>query len=1142
MGWDEILGALRQPLQALLDPGERIFGPFLLGSVFVTWVVMGLGAGTSALRRGLWSRKTWAHASSRADVTMLFVRALVGVVLRIPWLAGTAAAAFGVGMFLAQWLGPADVPAWRPGTISWVYSVVLFVAWDLSRFLLHWCFHRFPVLWGFHQVHHSAEVLTPLTLYRVHPVETVLYDLRGLITTALVTGIFLWAFRGSASEVQLLGVNVFGVAFNAAGANLRHSHVWLRFGRLERWFLSPAQHQLHHARAIECQQSNYGTWLAVWDRMFGSWRPAPDLAPQNYGLSGANHRFDSVWSMLVGPVMGAVGRVPAWGRTWLWPVVTVLGLAAVPRWAAARDIAPSREPSVPVVRDPRAPVPVPAPTWPPARSAQPQPDPSGQADQVPAADESSEEVVDFELELPDETEAGPPVSGTADVVSDPAVPGRDGAIEAEQDAGDFDFVLDPISIVGTPEARAAIGGSVHHISEEELEHKEQDDVHRVLRDVPGVYMREEEGFGLRPNIGLRGASSDRSSKVTLMEDGILMAPAPYSAPAAYYFPLVTRVVGVEVFKGPAAIRHGPNTIGGAINLQTRQVPTESQGGLDAAVGMRGYGKLHGFWGASHKGFGVLLEGARLQSNGFKDLDGGGETGFGRNDAMVKARYASDPNRRWYHQVDVKGGFATERSYETYLGLTDEDFGTTPYRRYAGSQKGLMKWWRSAAEAGYFLARGTIFDLQVRAYRHDFHRAWRKFNGFRGADIGDVLGAPGMGQTAVYYRVLSGQEDSVGPEQALMVGTNDRRFEVTGGTVVTHWRPTWRWLEQDIELGVRVHHDQIRRDHTEDAHLMVNGTLVPEGTETSTTTLNRASAVAGAFHLLDTIRIKWFSVVPGARVEIIETSFEDRLADESSSNLSAVFIPGVGLHAQATPWLGFLAGVHSGFSPVAPGQPDEVAPERSINYEAGARVDHPTRRVRTRAEAIGFFNDYSNMTSVCTFSSGCDEQQIDRQFNAGRVFVYGAELLLSEQVRLPRRHWIEANLTYTFTGSNFRTAFTSQNPQLADVTVGDSLPYVPEHLASFGLGGGGKIWGLFLSGSYVGEMRDEAGQGSIAPAERIPWYYVLDLSGQIAPTQRSLVYFTIQNLTDNTYMVSRRPFGARPGMPFQLMVGFKYQFS
>jgi sterol desaturase/sphingolipid hydroxylase (fatty acid hydroxylase superfamily) len=197
----DILDALSRPLRALVDPGERIYWVFLLSSIAMPWVVAGGRRGTLALRDGLFRRGLWTDASSRADITLLFVKALGGVLWRVPWVTATAGAALWVGLRLHQWCGPAPVGAWDPLTIGVVYTLVLFVGWDLSRWLLHRAMHRVPVLWSFHQVHHSARVLTPLTLYRTHPVETVLYDLRGLVTTAAITGVFVWAFPGRAVAI-----------------------------------------------------------------------------------------------------------------------------------------------------------------------------------------------------------------------------------------------------------------------------------------------------------------------------------------------------------------------------------------------------------------------------------------------------------------------------------------------------------------------------------------------------------------------------------------------------------------------------------------------------------------------------------------------------------------------------------------------------------------------------------------------------------------------------------------------------------------------------------------------------------------------------------------------------------------------------
>ncbi|MDH4072974.1 MAG: TonB-dependent receptor plug domain-containing protein, partial [Gammaproteobacteria bacterium] len=136
-------------------------------------------------------------------------------------------------------------------------------------------------------------------------------------------------------------------------------------------------------------------------------------------------------------------------------------------------------------------------------------------------------------------------------------------------AGDEDLaepLLDEITIIGHRRQPADVPGSAHLIDHEALQVYMESDVMRVLRTVPGVYLQEEDGFGLRPNIGIRGSGLDRSARIALLEDGVLIAPAPYSAPAAYYFPTQRRMHALEVLKGPASVAVGPKTTGGAVNL------------------------------------------------------------------------------------------------------------------------------------------------------------------------------------------------------------------------------------------------------------------------------------------------------------------------------------------------------------------------------------------------------------------------------------------------------------------------------------------------------------------------------------------------------------------------------------------------
>ena len=238
-------------------------------------------------------------------------------------------------------------------------------------------------------------------------------------------------------------------------------------------------------------------------------------------------------------------------------------------------------------------------------------------------------------------------------------------------------------------------GARAEVTKEALERDEYDDLHKVLGGTAGVYLRDEDGYGLRPNIGMRGAAADRSAKITLMEDGVLSGPAPYTAPAAYYVPLVTRMSRIEVTKGPSAIRFGPATVGGAIDMIGEPFPAERAGYVDIAGGSDLYGKLHARAAERQKRWGVMAEYIKLRTDGFKDLDGGGDTGFDKDDIQVTGRLMSEPTATTYHTLDLRAGYGEETSNETYTGITDEDFAAAPQRRYVATQLDQMNWkhWR-----------------------------------------------------------------------------------------------------------------------------------------------------------------------------------------------------------------------------------------------------------------------------------------------------------------------------------------------------------------------------------------------------------------------------------------------------------------
>jgi Fe(3+) dicitrate transport protein len=227
-----------------------------------------------------------------------------------------------------------------------------------------------------------------------------------------------------------------------------------------------------------------------------------------------------------------------------------------------------------------------------------------------------------------------------------------------------------------------IPGCLHVLSPAELLRFNYTDPLRTLRSVPGMQLVEEDGFGLRPNIGIRGSGSDRSSRIALLEDGIPAAPAAYTAPAAYYFPSVARMSRVEVLKGSSQIAFGPVTAGGAINLISTPVP---ESGTEARIHTEGgsYGSrfLHASAGTvlpTRAGaLAFLAEVLDTGSDGFKTLDGGGPTGFHKTDRLLKVRWTVPSEHR--QSVTLKLSDVEERSHETYLGLTEADFAADPLR-------------------------------------------------------------------------------------------------------------------------------------------------------------------------------------------------------------------------------------------------------------------------------------------------------------------------------------------------------------------------------------------------------------------------------------------------------------------------------
>jgi len=692
-----------------------------------------------------------------------------------------------------------------------------------------------------------------------------------------------------------------------------------------------------------------------------------------------------------------------------------------------------------------------------------------------------------------------------------------------------------ITVAGSRLSRAA--GSAQVINRRQLERQEYDDSHAVLLQVPGVYIRQEDGVGLRPNLGIRGGNPDRSKKLTLMEDGVLFGPAPYSAPAAYYFPLMSRMVQVKVIKGPAAIAFGPQTVGGAVDFVTREIPSRPSGGADVAFGQYGYDKVHAHAGASTEQFGFVFEFLRVHNTGFKRLpDQDADTGATRNDWMAKGSYVIDPRAANRQELGLKLTYSDEKSNETYLGVTDADFLDDPYQRYAASALDEMKNHRISAVVTHQLELPSQqAKLTTALYRHDYGRIWRKLNRFGGAGVLSVLREPGAPANAELLAVLKGQQDSATGSDSLWIGPNDRTFVSQGVQSQLDRNGKTGPLSHAMQAGVRFHYDSIERRHSEDEFLMEGGRLVPAGSATLVTTANFEQTYALALHALDAVTWRALTLTPGARVELIRSASKDRKTGERTDASTAAVMPGLGAYYAFTDQVGALFGVYRGFSPPPPGD-DAARPEYSVNYEGGARLSSGSKRL----EVIGFFNDYSNLTDVCTLSSSCVESQLDSQFSAGKAHIYGLEAYASYELAAgPLK--LPFTVAYTFTRSKFMNDFDSADPIYGSVKRGDELPYIPRHQGSVTLAAELDYGGVALAGYHVDRMREEASSVPLDDAFVTDAQNWLDVSAFVKPFKALSIYGNLRNVTGEANIAGRRPFGARPNAPRWLQIGAKLAF-
>ena len=694
--------------------------------------------------------------------------------------------------------------------------------------------------------------------------------------------------------------------------------------------------------------------------------------------------------------------------------------------------------------------------------------------------------------------------------------------------------IESVSIIGTKADARKIAGSGTVISNEDLQKTIDTDIHKILSAVPGVFFRTEDGYGLRPNISIRGTSLDRSSKITIMEDGVLVAPAPYTSASAYYFPTTGRIHGVEVLKGPSAITQGPSTIGGALNLISTPIPTEGKGQFVQELGDNGMMRTHAVLGGDNGTFGAMVEVHEHSTDGFDSIANvGGDTGFDKSDLLAKFRYTSGN-----HEVTLKMLDLDESSDQTYVGLSQYSFQQNPRRRYGMTQYDQMN---NDGEQQSITYKGSFGNVDVIAtsWSNDYHRDWFKVDK---ANNGKAFGISN-GINNVIDAANNGNADA----QGILDGTravevklkHNNRFYGNEGI---QFQLSTDIGNHSVTFGYRDMEDYESRlqnyecfDQSADGK---NSALSPCSTGWTGSNNRLRETDATSYFVQDTITMDKLSLTLGYRSEDYD-KVENRWSDakptrtikdakynnkKSSGDYSTT---GFGATYDVSENLKLVAGFHQGMSPVFNGDAEEAD-----NMELGFRYN----KGRTAVEVIYFASDYANLVAECKNSSGGDCDAGDT-FSGGEVDVSGLEIDASWVVQSNTVNYPIA-ITYTSTDATFDNSFDSD--YFGVVASGDDVPYIPSSVLAISAG-------FITESGWSGYMRmaDHGSSCSTAACgayENIEAYSYIDLSLRKRVNENLDVYGVLENVTDNEDIAARAPKnGARSQKPQTFKVGFSYKF-
>lgn len=728
----------------------------------------------------------------------------------------------------------------------------------------------------------------------------------------------------------------------------------------------------------------------------------------------------------------------------------------------------------------------------------------------------------------------------------------------EKPSGEKKIVeLEPMQMVGSKENIVTLPGSAAYIDAEEIRNQNYDDINRIVRRVPGVYFREEDGYGIFANLSLRGANANRSTKVTLMEDGVLTSPAPYSAPAAYYTPTAGRMSGIEILKGSSQVRYGPETTGGVVNYLSTPVPLTEAGYVKTTYGTDNDLRVHAHYGdvteTEFGTFSFLFENYHRRNDGFKEIDerpgmNRTDTGLMKNEPMFKMAW--EPNSAVPQRLEFKAGYTDLEFDETYLGLSEADFKADPYRRYAASRFDNMDAEQARTYLRHVIEPTSDLRLTTTAYYNEFKRNWFKLN--------DISEDPNGGNWLSPPQVLAG---AFGPgaldvlrgdaDGSLRVRANNREYESFGIENRTEFAFETGNLDHAFEVGVRLHKDSERRfQHQTVFEQNDEGAIVDETVGAPGSQANRkAESRALALFVQDRIGFNKWTVTPGVRFEHVKYEVKNFATGASDDSSLSVFAPGIGVTYDHTEKLSYFSGVYRGISLPGPSANvnNDIDEETTLSFEAGSRYDN---RNGFRTELVFFYTDFNDLIVPESIGSGTSVTE-----NVGEATSYGIEALIGYDPGIAN-DWSFNNpntIAFTWTDATLDNDTTSTDPEsiFSGGEKGNQLPYIPEYMINVSTGLEFTRWAFYLDANYIPTTYATANNSSeqVNPETGTPdsrfgeidSRVIVDVSAHYRLTDSAKVVGGIHNLFDKDYVASRLPHGPRPGQPLTAHIGLEVVF-